>query len=99
MEKCYVTDELVEFLNLKPNTKYKESTIKKTIQNIKLNSKEIGVKFPGYTICNCGKCSISKTDFFKYIKSNCIIKSLKPKDFCYEYNQQPVKLSAINFND
>jgi hypothetical protein len=98
MEKCYVTDELVEFLNLKPNTLYKESTIRRTIQNKKLNHKDIGEKFPGYTMCCCGKCSVSKTEFFKYIKSNCIIQSLKPNNFCYEYNQEPVKLSTINFD-
>lgn len=98
MEKCYITDELVEFLKLKPNTLYKESTIKRTIQNIKLNPKDIESKFPEYTMCNCGKCSVNKTSFFKYIKSNCIIKSLKPTDFCYEYNQEPVKLSTINFD-
>jgi len=98
MEKCYITDELVEFLKLKPNTLYKESTIKRTIQNIKLNPKDIESKFPEYNMCNCGKCSVNKTSFFKYIKSNCIIKSLKPTDFCYEYNQEPVKLSTINFD-
>lgn len=98
MDKCYITDELVEFLNLKPNTLYKESTILQSFKNTKLNTKEILVKFPGYKMCDCGSCTINKKQFYKYIKSNFLIKDLKPDNFCYEYNEQPVMLSSINFD-
>jgi len=98
MEKCYITNDLAEFLKSDPNSQYSERAIWNTIKNKNLDLKEIASKFPNYKTCYCGTCPINKTQFINFIKSNCIVKSVKPKDFCYEYNQKPVKLSKLNFD-
>lgn len=98
MEKCFITNDLADFLNSDPNAQYSESAIINLIKKKNLSPKEISKKFPNYAMCYCGNCSVNKPQFIKFIKSNCIFKSLKPKDYCYEYNQEPVKLSQMNFD-
>lgn len=98
MEKCFINNDLAEFLNCDPNAQYSEVKITNLIKNKKLIPKEISNKFPQYTMCYCGNCPVNKSAFIKFIKSNCIVKSVKPKDFCYEYNQEPVKIAKINFD-
>ena len=98
MEKCYITNDLAEFLNSDPNAQYSESTITNLIKKKNLKPNEISAKFPQYTMCFCGNCPVNKSNFMKFIKSNCIVKSLKPTNFCYEYNQEPVKLSKMSFD-
>jgi len=97
MEKCYITNDLAEFLNSNPDAQYSEKTISKLIDNKKLDPHEISAKFPNYQMYFCGNCPVSKSQFKQFVKKNCIIKSLKPKAFCFEYKQEPVKISQINF--
>ncbi len=98
MEKVYITNDLAEFLNLNPNAKYKESELTKIIKKKKINPHDVSQKFPNYSMCYCGNCPVNMSQFLNFIKSNCVVKSLKPTEFCYEYNQEPVKLSQLNFD-
>ena len=97
MEKVYITNDLAEFLNLNPNEPYKESELKKLIKTKKLNSIDILQKFPNYKMCYCGNCSVNMNQFLGFIIQNCLIRTSIPVEFCYEYNQEPVKLSKLTF--
>ncbi len=96
MEKVYVTNDLAEFLNLNPNEPYKESELKKKIKANKLSPQVVSQKFPNYQMCYCGNCPVSVNQFLGFIQKNCVIKTLVPTEFCYEYNQKPIKLTKLN---
>lgn len=98
MEKVYITNDLAEFLKLNPNEPYKESGLKKIIKTKKLDPKAVSQKFPNYSMCYCGNCPVDMNQFLRFVNQNCVIKTSIPTEFCYEYNQEPVKLTKLNFD-
>jgi hypothetical protein len=98
IDTCFISNDLAEFLVLNPDFQYQFKKIKNIIMKKKLTNNEVQSKFPNLQFCFCGSCKIDNMTFLNYVIKNCIIKNDKPKDFCYEYKQEPIKINKIDFD-
>lgn len=84
-------NELLEYLHLPVDVKYKMTDIETKIkQKKKITGSEIKQIFPDFKVCNCGVCSVDPPYLIDYIKKNLLIKNDKPPYSFFEFNQEPV---------